>query len=207
MQRLIDLINTKQSTKDRILVGIYGIPGSGKTTVASNLQQLVKNSKVVPMDGFHYYKHELNGFQDPVQAHARRGAPFTFDSLKFIKAVQNLHSKLDLSLPGFDHIVGDPVLNQHHIGRDINVVIIEGLYLNLNEKPWSDINDLYDILVMIDVPEQESINRLIKRHIISEICNNEKEALDRVMQNDVPNGRHLLQNQYRKPTIVIKNLF
>ena len=32
------------------------------------------------MDGYHYYRSELDEMSDPELAHARRGAEFTFDS-------------------------------------------------------------------------------------------------------------------------------
>ena len=43
---------------------------------------------ILPMDGYHYYRHELDKMADPVHAHARRGAEFTFDSQKFVKEVK-----------------------------------------------------------------------------------------------------------------------
>jgi pantothenate kinase len=39
------------------------------------------------MDGYHYYRHQLDQFDDPVEAHASRGAAFTFDSEKFVEDV------------------------------------------------------------------------------------------------------------------------
>jgi hypothetical protein len=32
------------------------------------------------MDGFHYYKSELDTMEHPAEAHRRRGAPFTYVS-------------------------------------------------------------------------------------------------------------------------------
>ena len=45
---------------------------------------------VVPMDGFHFYRKELDAMSDPVKAHARRGAHWTFDGVRFVKALQTL---------------------------------------------------------------------------------------------------------------------
>lgn len=35
---------------------------------------------VVTMDGYHYYRHQLDKMDDPEHAYARRGAEFTFDA-------------------------------------------------------------------------------------------------------------------------------
>lgn len=46
--------------------------------------------------------------------------------------------------PSFDHAVGDPVPNAIAISSRCRVVIIEGNYTLLNEKPWNRIVDLVD---------------------------------------------------------------
>ena len=44
----------------------------------------------LPMDGFHLYKRQLNAMADPVAAHARRGAHWTFDAEAFVGAVKQV---------------------------------------------------------------------------------------------------------------------
>jgi pantothenate kinase len=57
------------------LVGIAGSPGSGKSTLAQQVaksitlkaqqQGLSRVATVAPMDGFHYYKRQLDQMPDP----------------------------------------------------------------------------------------------------------------------------------------------
>jgi pantothenate kinase len=52
--------------------------GSGKSTAAKEISRIInqKNSSmavVVPMDGFHFYRYELDAMPDPKEAHDRRG--------------------------------------------------------------------------------------------------------------------------------------
>ena len=56
-------------------------------------------------DGFHYYRHELDKFPDPVEAHARRGAPHTFNAAKFVELVTSLKHGITGTIyaPSFDH--------------------------------------------------------------------------------------------------------
>lgn len=63
-----DLLNVKIDTT-RYIVGVYGIPGSGKSelarAVAERYNSLAKGDNralVVGMDGFHYSRAQLDGF-------------------------------------------------------------------------------------------------------------------------------------------------
>jgi pantothenate kinase len=87
--------------------------------------------------------------RDPVEAFARRGAPFTFDAAKFVQAVASIKNSpstrpTQISLPGFDHAVQDPVDNEIIVTADAKVVLLEGNYVLLNEKPWDEISKMVD---------------------------------------------------------------
>lgn len=162
--------------RQRILVALAGVPGSGKSTVShALLQELEKRGMddvaIVPMvsldtphmgypnadkvskDGFHYTKQALLGFQDPENAFRRRGAPFTFDVDSFISLVRTLKTNPVTSntepeqpvyAPSFDHTVQDPVENDIVISSRKRIVIVEGNYTLLNQKPWNEITSLCD---------------------------------------------------------------
>ena len=65
--------------------------GSGKSTLAKRLEGRINGlpslpspiCKAVGMDGYHYTRQQLDAFEDPVMAHKRRGAHFTFDAEAF----------------------------------------------------------------------------------------------------------------------------
>src|SRR5690348_9164866 len=43
-----------------------------------------------PMDGFHLTRAQLSAMPDPMTAHARRGAEFTFDGAAFLSLIESL---------------------------------------------------------------------------------------------------------------------
>ena len=157
-----------EQASGRLLVGIAGVPGSGKSTTAHEVAQLLNEAGtaacVLPMDGFHLYKSQLDAMPDPAQAHARRGAHWvrpashgvqththvapltppcaraaqTFDGRRFVEHLRALRHRVSLRAPSFDHGVGDPVEEDIEIGLDVEVVLCEGNYLLLPEGPWGE---------------------------------------------------------------------
>lgn len=104
-------------------------------------------------DGFHFTKEVLSSFQDPENAFRRRGAPFTFDAESFINLVKAVKAapvttsqepEQHVYAPSFDHAVQDPVENDIAISSRNRIVIVEGNYTLLNQKPWDKIDSLYD---------------------------------------------------------------
>jgi len=70
-------------------VAVCGAPASGKTTLTQEVGRRLNDDQhipttVVPMDGYHFYKHELDAMPDPEAMHARRGAPWTFNVRVFL---------------------------------------------------------------------------------------------------------------------------
>jgi pantothenate kinase len=90
------------------LVGLAGPPGAGKSTVANEVVRRVNKlwpqkaasfdaevnppdvAIVLPMDGFHLYRSQLDAMEDPKEAHARRGGEICYNCLiqRFFRNVQ-----------------------------------------------------------------------------------------------------------------------
>lgn len=121
------------------MVGIAGTPGSGKTTLAGRLAGTLARKAgrplvaVVPMDGFHLTRAQLDGMPDPTLAHARRGAPWTFDAEAYVAALAELRTGGlgSQACPSFDHGVGDPVPGDIPVLPSHRIVVTEGNYLLL----------------------------------------------------------------------------
>ena len=82
-------------------------PGSGKTTMCAHLAEALNRdglcTAVLPMDGFHFYRAELDEMRNAEEAHAKRGAHWTFNAHRFIDVVKEIKHMGRGSAPSFDH--------------------------------------------------------------------------------------------------------
>lgn len=150
-----------------LMVGVVGIPGSGKSTSSDILASLLENSIVMPMDGYHYSMEKLREFPDPTDVIYRRGAPDTFDTISLQKDLERIvHGEEDaVSIPGFDHAKGDPEKEKHTFVRNQHkIVICEGIYLMHQDDGWDEIKNYFDWTIYISVDVDKCIDRLKERN-------------------------------------------
>jgi pantothenate kinase len=168
------VVSLLQHRPSRVLVGLAGVPGAGKSTLAQQLSVAVNVAcgtdccVALGMDGFHLSKAQLAQFPDPALALARRGAPWTFDASGFRERVTMLRSAAGrhaVTWPDFAHEVGDPVPDAISVAADVRVVIVEGLYLLHQADGWHDIDRLFDERWFLDTPFSLSMERLARRHM------------------------------------------
>ena len=180
--------------KDKQLwIGIAGAPGSGKSTLARELEcRLGKSSIVIPMDGYHHYRSDLDAMKNPKEAHARRGSPFTFNASKFLTDLINARKIGEGLFPSFDHNIGDPIENDIYLNSDKQIVLVEGNYLLLDDEPWCQLHQkVFDETWFLDIDEAECIRRLSSRHIETGLS--ERQAKERAEGNDSINGKLIAQ--------------
>jgi pantothenate kinase len=89
------------------------------------------------------------------------------------------HSSRDkgtLKAPSFSHSLKDPVADDVLILPKHKVVILEGLYANINEGEWVRAAALYNQRWVVDCDERIARTRLIARHVITGVAKDEQEA-------------------------------
>ncbi|RDI85189.1 Fe-S cluster assembly protein [Venturia inaequalis] len=219
VNRLVEKVWAKFQTlprSQRYLIAISGIPGSGKSTLSTTLSSRLNDlhlasspgtagsgnviATAIPMDGYHLPRTHLSALPDPETAHARRGAAFTFDAPKYLDLVKKLREPLlpesvTIYAPSFSHALKDPVENDVPISPAMRICVFEGNYCALSKHPWDEAARHMDEVWFVSVPFSVAKTRLIRRHVEAGIASNEEEAAKRADENDLVNGREIVENQ------------
>ena len=173
----------------RVIVAVAGAPGSGKSTVAERIADALNARQdgmaaVLPMDGYHYDDLYLV----PAGLRQRKGAPETFDVGGLFHTLQRLRDREDqVAGPVFDRDIEIARAGARMIPAETPVIIAEGNYLLLGRDPWARLRPLFDVAVLVDVPEPVLRARLTARWQHYELTAD--EIAWKLDGNDLPNGR------------------
>jgi len=151
----------------RVLIGIAGVPGAGKTTLAERLRQALAERvgdelvAHVPMDGFHLADVTL----DRLGVRGRKGAPDTFDALGYAALLHRLRHCRDLVYaPGFERTLEQPIAGAIPVPPSVRMVVTEGNYLLLGGD-WDRAKEELDEVWYCRAPEGPRLERLLARHV------------------------------------------
>lgn len=182
------------SSNKRLIVSISGAPGSGKSYIANSLSNLInktiRRSEIFPMDGFHYDDAILK----EKNLLLKKGAPETFDVLGLKSFIKRLSTNKEdnVTIPVFDRDLELSRSSALVIKQSTPLIIAEGNYLLLKNKPWADLHSFLDITIMIKSPKEVLIKRLMDRWKSYNLSPD--EISEKIFNNDIPNGEFLYSN-------------
>lgn len=164
----------------RVAIGIAGGPGTGKSTIATELvAALGPVAAYVPMDGFHMLHAKLEALGTVKD----KGAPHTFEGEAFAAFISDLKAASGpVPGPGYSRAIEDVVQNAFIVAAEARILVVEGNYLLLPDPPWHGVKPQLDLAVFIDVPREKVRARLLKRHAEHGLFSEERnrEHIERV---------------------------
>ncbi|PLL10789.1 nucleoside/nucleotide kinase family protein [Tabrizicola sp. TH137] len=190
---LAELLAARAEGGGRVVAALAGAPGSGKSTVAERLAEVLNArapdmAAVLPMDGYHYDDLHLV----PAGLRPRKGAPETFDVGGLHHTLLRLRARDEafVAVPVFDRDIEIARAGARMIAAEVPIIIAEGNYLLLGQEPWSRLRPLFDVAVLVDVPEAVLRDRLTARWTHYNLT--PEEIAWKLEGNDLPNGRFVM---------------
>jgi pantothenate kinase len=175
---VLSLLNAALGERRRIVAGLAGIPGSGKSTFAAVLARLADallgmgRLIAVGMDGWHWPNSILDARTTKDEAgnvvplRQRKGGPESFDTVAMAAAVANLlAADRPVSLPVYDRRVHDPVPNGLTVGPGTAIVLLEGNFLLEPNPPWDAVSRQLRPKLFLDWDPADARERVIARHV------------------------------------------
>ncbi|MFG3497180.1 nucleoside/nucleotide kinase family protein [Streptomyces sp. NPDC047928] len=184
----------------RRVLGLAGAPGAGKSTLAARLVDRLDGLAVlVPMDGFHLAREEL----DRLGRADRKGAPDTFDAAGYAALLARLRAAdpdVTVYAPAFDRAIEQPVAGSIPVPPGIPLVVTEGNYLLHDDAAWAPVRALIDEVWFLEADEGRRVRRLIDRHVR---FGKEPAAAERwVRESDEANARLVAATRDRADLVV-----
>ncbi|WP_071027837.1 uridine kinase [Peptoniphilus raoultii] len=146
-------------SKKRLIIGIAGGSGSGKTTVTNRLVEKIREEKVTVIEEDSYYKDQSNlSYEERVKTNYDH--PFAFDSDLLIDHLKKLKEGKSIEKPLYDFEIHNRKKEKEKVSPK-EIIILEGILILQDE----DIRNLLDIKVFVDTDSDVRIIRRILRDI------------------------------------------
>lgn len=193
---LVEAADDLASRGRRVILGITGAPGAGKSTLAHRLVDKLgpERAVLVPMDGFHL----ANAVLRAACLRQMKGAIETFDDAGYAHLMQRIRDQQPgevIYAPAFDRSLEEPIAGSIVVTSNIPLVVTEGNYLLAESGSWPLARSCLTESWFIDPKPEDRHRWLIARH--EGYGKSREDARRWALGSDEANARLIRTTSYR----------
>lgn len=169
-KEIVSIYQSKQ--KPRMIVGMAGPAGAGKSVIAAIFKELAKQValpfcfETIGIDAFHHTNNFLVAKMsggEPLKNH--KGRFDTYNVEKLATALKEFSDGEAVSLPKYSRKIHDPVENVIMVNKQNALLLVEGLWVLYEQNGWEKVGKLLDHSIFIDASRDEIKDGVIARHM------------------------------------------
>jgi putative kinase len=199
--------------KKRLMVAVAGPPGSGKSVFAALLVVVInaeagfEEAIQIQQDGWHYRNqyldtHTFHTVDGEVPLRKIKGAPETYDTTAAYTCLNRICQGDKVSFPVYSRKLHDPVPDAGVVESKNRIVIIEGNYWLLQEPPWDQFQELFDVSIFLTAHPETLLEGLRQRQLRG--GRSARVAEQQVINVDLPNIEYVIKNSGKANFVVHK---
>lgn len=189
-----------------ILIGIDGIDASGKTTLADELAEYLKDS--IEYD---IIRASIDGFHNPEKIRYAKGKDspqgYFYDSFNFPMVIDKLlnplySGNLEYKTRAFDHSTDSEVILSTQKANNNSILIMDGIFLLRPE-----LINYWDLKIFLEVDFKVALQRNISRQLKEDPTFSEQKIIDRYNSRYMPGQKLYFKevNPKDKSDIIVHN--
>jgi pantothenate kinase len=193
--------------KARVVIGIAGPTGAGKSVVAVLFKELAKQAGLgfafesVTIDAYHYpNSYLLSHFSEGRPLKQVKGRFDTYDVAGLVKDLKNFAAGQNVSFPVYSRKLHDPVSNGISITMPATLLVVEGLWLLFDRGGWEQVRPLLDFCYFIESDQERTRQAVLKRHMTG--GRTPEDAARHYDEVDGRNSDLVLQTRHRADKVI-----
>jgi len=185
----------KKRNKNRLIVGLSGASGSGKSVISVIIKKVFDYLYDIPLitigiDAFHYHNDYLLSIKasegnETGTLKDFKGRHDTYDTALLKKKIDQFLSKSVVSFPEYSRKLHNPIADKILIDQERAILFIEGLWIFGDYPGWKEIREKIDFKIFVSSSEKLNKERIINRHMMG--GRTRKEAEEHYNRTDSKN--------------------
>jgi pantothenate kinase len=159
--------------KPRVVIGITGPTGAGKSVVAVLFKELARQANIafaleaVTIDAYHFSnRFLLSHFSNGVPLKEVKGRFDTYDADALARDIRAFSSGKSVSFPTYSRKLHEPIKDSIVVEAENALLIVEGLWLLYDKAGWEAIGPLLNYSIFIEADPAKAKEPVLKRHMV-----------------------------------------